>query len=240
MFTLDHGLSGILLAPAAEKILMRRRRGEAPPLPARWIWWLCFLAPMWPDADFLWTKIDRRLYDGEMGFLLSHRGITHSLLGCALFALLVARFVRARFPDPAAAGRAIFAIVLAGGFLHCLEDLPTPSSPWRGLAILWPLPWRAGDWNLIGWFDFAGNALLLAGCAATILARRYRPAAALPVSLAALAFFVRHVAVSRYHGWDVWLAAQKASLPGPLYAVYEAIFFKLSWTLFVWFPSLFR
>lgn len=239
VFTLDHGLTGVLLAPAAERVLARTTQGGRPPLPARWIWGLAFVSTMAPDIDFFWTKIDRRLYDGEMGFLLSHRGITHSLLGCILLAELAVWMFRRRFPDRAAR-LAIFGIVLCGGLLHSLGDMPTPSSPWHGLAILWPLPWRIGDWNLIGWFDFVGNAILVVGCTATILARRFRPQAAIAVSLASMIVFVHHVATSQYLGWDVWLASQKGALPAPVYAVYEALFMKLGWVLFVWFPGLFQ
>ena len=239
VFTLDHGLSGALLAPAAERILARVGPDDRPPLPARWIWILAFLSPMAPDLDFLWTKFDRRFYDGEMGFVLSHRGITHSALGCVLLAGLVSWLFRRRFPE-ANARRAIFGIVLCGGLLHCIEDLPTPSSPWHGLVLLWPLPWRVGDWDLVGWFDFVGNAILVVGCAATLLTRRLRPRAALAVSLASLVVFVHHVATSRYLGWDVWLASQKGALPAPVYAVYETLFLKLGWVLFVWFPGLFH
>lgn len=238
MFTLDHGLSGLLFAPAAEKVLARKGMAPSP----RWIYAILFLAPMWPDCDF-WTRFDKRFYDGQMGFVLSHRGITHCLLGAFFFAWLVARLVRRWLPE-ASARRGVFWLVFFGGALHILEDLPTPVSPWGGLAVFWPIPVRIGDWDKIGWVDFIGNLILVAGVSATLAARKFRTRLALPVSLCFVAAVVIHIARSDYPGqlppWDAqdaWIQGQAAVLPKPIMDVYLFLFTRLGWFFFTAFPA---
>jgi inner membrane protein len=88
------------------------------------------LCAMLPDIDHPQSAIRRKT--GALGtaaaFWMNHRGITHTLLAAAVFALVCALIAR---PEVAAA--------MAGGYLsHLLLDACTPS----GVPFLGPLSWR--------------------------------------------------------------------------------------------------
>jgi inner membrane protein len=88
------------------------------------------LCAMVPDIDHPQSAIRRKT--GALGtaaaFWMNHRGITHTLLAAAVFALVCALIAR---PEVAAA--------MAGGYLsHLILDACTPS----GVPFLGPLSWR--------------------------------------------------------------------------------------------------
>lgn len=98
-----------------------------------------------PDLDHRWALASRPLRAvGLSGVLQRHIGhrsvLTHSLAACAGWAawwLLLAWAVGAPWPWPLVAG----AVVLAGGWLHVLQDwLPWGSR--SGVPLLWPLSRR--------------------------------------------------------------------------------------------------
>lgn len=98
------------------------------------------LASVVPDLDVL----GMHLFGLPYGHALGHRGASHSLLACALWAALAAwcwRGLRSR----SAAG--VFAFVFASMLSHPLLDMLTSAG--LGVALWWPLsderlfaPWR--------------------------------------------------------------------------------------------------
>jgi membrane-bound metal-dependent hydrolase YbcI (DUF457 family) len=222
MMTLNHGLSGYVCAQAAMPALQRRA-----PLGQRALSAAFVLGAMAPDLDIL-----TRLLAGRgayfSGAWYGHRGLTHSLLGTLLLALLAAALLwrpagaRAA-PRPWVAGAWLAGCAWAGGLLHLLGDVFTPGWP---LPLFWPWPERFGALRHIGWISpyllwlflsaIALGTLAARGGARVEALRRWAPALAWAVyALAAyrwLSFMVR----SRYTSWDEWMAYQQAMLPDAL------------------------
>jgi len=138
-----HALAGLLLAQGV--IVWRERRGQ--PLASEQrgaLRWLSALANNLPDGDGLYA---RRL-GGKLGYLLHHRGHSHTvlvaaLLGVGLFgAWLLWRRFRGRAPEPALRWMAL-GLCLVGPFVHVALD----SLNNYGTHVWWPFHarWYYGD-----------------------------------------------------------------------------------------------
>ncbi|PTL82017.1 metal-dependent hydrolase [Vitiosangium sp. GDMCC 1.1324] len=143
MDNVSHTVAGVV---AAEVLLaLRARKGGAlsPELP-RVAWVSSAVANNLPDLDFLYTFA----LGGKLGYLLHHRGHTHTLVAAVPFALLMLltlrmlpgwrRWALSR-PDVWTLG----ALVVAGPFLHLALDWTNN----YGIHPFWPFDnaWYYGD-----------------------------------------------------------------------------------------------
>jgi membrane-bound metal-dependent hydrolase YbcI (DUF457 family) len=205
--------------------------------------WAFFLGAMMPDGDVV-TRIfaGRGDYFGRAWF--SHRQVSHSLLGTLILALVVAAVLfgpvvwRAGLLAPTASIRRssrrrayawAVGCLWAGGMLHLLGDMVTPSRP---LPVLWPLEQSYGGWAHIGWFSPYLLALFLSVLAIDLLLRtvaRLPGIQATPwqARIGALVWVVYTTAayrwfhymwVSRWESSSQWAAYQRSLLPDPLVA----------------------
>jgi len=116
-----HGLAGGLVARAG---LVRRTVGEELERRGVALVAACALAP---DLDAV-----VELSSDPLAFLRHHRGFTHSVLGGALLAMLLAVAFRRFFPG--VPRRRVLALTAAGVYLHVLMDLLTS----YGTVLLFP------------------------------------------------------------------------------------------------------
>ncbi len=132
MDNVTHALVGVLLARAATPAV-----GSA-----RGALWAAVLASNIPDADLLFNPF---YADARLGYLVHHRGHTHTLLGMVPLALGVAAF--ARWRDPAARPGPLVALSLVAGALHIGADA------WNSYGVhpFWPAwsGWLYGDFIFI-------------------------------------------------------------------------------------------
>lgn len=143
MDNLTHTLAGLVTAEIA--IDVRRRGGET--IDARWAraaWLVSAAAHNAPDVDFVYAWIT----EGKLGYLLHHRGHTHTLALAPLMALLplalALAWARRRGVAWSRAERAWLALLAGLGPIgHLLLDLSNN----YGIHPLWPLSdrWIAGD-----------------------------------------------------------------------------------------------
>ncbi len=174
MDNVTHALAGLLIAEAVVLALPER------PAPAvcRYLWFASALSNNVPDFDFLY----RRITPGKVGYLLHHRGHTHTLLvglvlGVLTFALVLG-FARARKTPLSRRERtALLALSLVGPLVHIAMD----ASNNYGVHPFWPLydGWLYGDVVFIvePWFwvlavpplAFAATSLVARGLFAAIL-----------------------------------------------------------------------
>ncbi len=142
MDNVTHTLAGLVVAELA--VAAVTRRAGAPPRPELRdaLWLTSAIANNLPDADFAITE----LTGGKLGYLLHHRGHTHTLglaplMAGAALGLALARHRKARF------GRAelalLGAIALVGTALHVSMDALND----YGVHPLWPFSsaWLHGD-----------------------------------------------------------------------------------------------
>lgn len=167
--TLTHALSGALLARATAR--------PAAPLARRVA--AGFLACAAPDLDFVIG------YVGPVEYLLTHRGVTHSLILLPAWALLYSWILAKVLREPGG-WRALYGVVALALLAHIVGDLITSF----GTIILAPLSdWRAaiGTTFIIDlWF----SGIILAGLIGSAVFRRTRiPAVAASVVLAGYVAF---------------------------------------------------
>jgi inner membrane protein len=173
-----------------------------------------------PDLDFLYRSIT----PGRLGYLLHHRGHTHTLLAIlplGLFCLaLVAALLRLRGQRLARSEWGfLLAVALIGGALHVTMDFGNN----YGVHPFWPLDdrWYYGDaifivepWLLIalGGIVFGASrsrtaraliGLILVGLCSVAWWQALGPSPLLPVALAALLTF----ASAAWLGWMGWSKA---------------------------------
>lgn len=132
MDNVTHSLVGVLLARAALP-WVGSLRGAV---------WAAVLASNAPDLDLVLTPF---FEDRTLGYLVHHRGHTHTLVGALLLALGVAAF--ARWMDPKARRGPIVALSIVGAFLHMGADW------WNNYGVhpFWPFDdrWYYGDFVFI-------------------------------------------------------------------------------------------
>ncbi len=137
MDNVTHTLFGLLVA----ELVVTRGRSEPALGFVRSAYFVSAAANNLPDLDFLYARIT----PGKLGYLLHHRGHTHTLLvglllGGALYALV-------RFRSRAARSRSdwnvLFGLALAGPMLHIAMDYGNS----YGVHPFWPLydGWIYGD-----------------------------------------------------------------------------------------------
>ena len=59
----------------------------------------------------------------------------------------------ARKPPPFLSWPGTTLLLFLGTILHLLADMPTPAGSWKGLPVLFPLPYRFGGWGWIWWHN---------------------------------------------------------------------------------------
>lgn len=136
MDNVTHSLVGIL---AAEAVAQGRRKPRLP------LWIVSAVANNLPDLDVLLTTF---VFPGKLGYLLHHRGHTHTLLLAPLLSLsllLAAWWAWRKRTDLPWKEMAFLAIL--GGFLHIFADF------WNSYGVhpFWPFDnrWRYGDFVFI-------------------------------------------------------------------------------------------
>ncbi len=162
MDNLTHSLAGLIIGDAA--VALRARFGS--PASTRYraaALTVAVLANNAPDLDFVYVGVTA----GRLGYLLHHRGHTHTLvavLPLALLCLALGTLFRRRSKEPLVASdyRHLAAIAVAGGVLHVLMDFGNN----YGVHPFWPAydGWFYGDaifiiepWLLIIAIGMAAN-----------------------------------------------------------------------------------
>jgi len=144
MENIAHAFAGLLVARAA--VVWRKRRDDAPPGErfARQAAWVSALANNVPDGDLVLTP----LTGGKLGYLVHHRGHTHTLVIGVVLGLLVAAaaiaIARLRgAPLPRADARWLLGLGVLGPMIHIGMD------GWNvyGVHPFWPFDkrWFYGD-----------------------------------------------------------------------------------------------
>jgi len=140
-----HCLAAVLVAEAVSEV-----RGDRPDA-ARFrtsALWVSLLANNLPDLDFLC----RKLTPGKLGYLLHHRGYSHTIvvaiaLGLVAFALVVGPERPSRVRFEARARRMRLGLALFGSLLHIAMDFQNN----YGVHPFWPFDdrWYYGDFLYI-------------------------------------------------------------------------------------------
>jgi inner membrane protein len=143
MDNLTHALAGMLLAEAVVQLFTPETQRPKPGF-RRAAWLASGVANNFPDLDFVYGG----LTPGKLGYLLHHRGHTHTLLVATLLGVLTFFGVRwlARRLGASLDRReehAILGLSLAGGWVHIGMDLSNN----YGVHPFWPLndAWFYGD-----------------------------------------------------------------------------------------------
>src|SRR5689334_17157741 len=133
MDNVTHSLAGVLVA---ELVCLRREQGPDAATFRTAALWTSVLANNLPDMDFVY----RRITPGKLGYLLHHRGHTHTVVGAVALAALtlglvaaVARVRGVRF-DPRSF-RWLTALAMAGTLLHVVMDYQNN----YGVHPFWPV-----------------------------------------------------------------------------------------------------
>ena len=214
MDNVTHALAGCLLA-AATVTLVERRPTAKPPRLRGAATLTGIIAAELPDADLLYAG--PMLGMGKLGYLLHHRGHTHTVLFAIAAALLVwgiVLAVRRDLREPRAS-RAMLGLALAGTLSHIVLDFTNS----YGVHPFWPVVnrWFYGDAVFIvePWFWIVALPPLLLFTRST--AARVVQGVML-VGILAAAWLVSMV------GWDValaltlaaalWFAVLRAAAPG--------------------------
>ena len=216
--TLTHALSGALLARATAP------KDSPRSLPRRIA--AGFFACAAPDLDFVVGFV------GPVEYLLSHRGVTHSLLLLPAWALLyswiLAKVLREPDREGKAGWRALYGVTALALGAHIVGDLITSF----GTMILAPLSdWRAGigtTFIIDLWF----SGIILAGLVLSIVFRSTRiPAVAAGVVLCGYVAF-QYVQKQRALEFGVEYAKSQA-LRDAKVSVHPRPVSPFNWTVFV-------
>jgi inner membrane protein len=137
-----HALAGALMGAAAVLVIERRTGGVSPPL-RRAAVLLGVVAAELPDIDLVYAG--QRLGMGSLGYLLHHRGHTHTVVFAVAAALLSWGVALAWRPElrPRAVSRPLGVLALVGTLSH----LPLDYSNSYGVHPWWPFDnrWFYGD-----------------------------------------------------------------------------------------------
>jgi inner membrane protein len=136
----SHALAGMLVADAVVEALTPR--GQRPdPVFRRRARWASAVANNLPDLDFIYTRIT----PGRIGYLLHHRGHTHTLGVALLLGLVSFLVLRALFRTPTSGveRRTLLGLSLVGPWLHVAMDFSNN----YGVHPFWPFysGWFYGD-----------------------------------------------------------------------------------------------
>jgi inner membrane protein len=211
--TLTHALSGALLARATAP-------KDAPPrsIPRRVA--AGFFACAAPDLDFVIGFV------GPVEYLLSHRGVTHSLILLPLWALLFSWILAKLLREPGG-WRALYAVTALSLFVHIVGDLVTSF----GTMIFAPLSdWRAaiGTTFIIDlWFS---GIIVLGLLGSAVFYRTRIPAVVASVVLAGYVGF-QHVQKQRATEFGLEFA-RSIGLEGRV-TVHPRPVSPFNWTVFV-------
>jgi inner membrane protein len=146
MDNVTHSIAGLLLAESAARL--RARAGGSPPTtgfaPIAAV--SSMIAANLPDADLFYSGLGG---GDRLGYMLHHRGYTHTVVVAILGAILLWALVtllwrwRARAWPPRADARWLVALLLAGTLSHLALDWTNS----YGVHPFWPLDdrWRYGD-----------------------------------------------------------------------------------------------
>lgn len=140
---MTHGLAGLLMADLTLRAYEARAGMPAPTGLRRTAVALGIIAAEFPDADLLYSG--GVLGMGKLGYLLHHRGHTHTVVFAIIIALALWAFVlliRRDARKPAERGL-LLALALAGTLSHILLDFTNS----YGVHPFWPLNnrWFYGD-----------------------------------------------------------------------------------------------
>jgi inner membrane protein len=133
-----HSLAGLLLAESVVQIQVVRGRPPSDRERSA-IYFTSILANNLPDFDFLYARITH----GQLGYLLHHRGMTHTLVAAVPLALLALVPILAWPRWRRQLSWSIAAVALLGPLLHVLMDYGNN----YGVHPLWPFDnrWVYGD-----------------------------------------------------------------------------------------------
>lgn len=144
MDNLTHSLAAMTVAEVAVGMAPKARRSTLRPV----LWLTSVVANNLPDLDFLYAGIT----EGKVGYLLHHRGHTHTLVAAVPAVLLstVLGLVFARVTKRRLLPREVFslaALALVGHLLHIAMDGMNS----YGIHPFWPwrLTWMYGDFLFI-------------------------------------------------------------------------------------------
>jgi inner membrane protein len=150
---ITHTLAGIAVAEVALELRRRRTGRDAGAAITRAAWLASAGGNNVPDLDFVYTGVIER----PLGYLLHHRGHTHTLALAPLVALLpfaaslaLERWSRRRTPEPAPSegeARSTRALLFALSLLGCVTHIAMDGANNYGVHPFWPLDarWVFGD-----------------------------------------------------------------------------------------------
>ncbi|HEY0928567.1 MAG TPA: metal-dependent hydrolase [Gemmatimonas sp.] len=151
MDNVTHALAGMLLADATISLVTKRTRTTVPDRFRRAAVVLGITAAELPDIDVLYAGSPLRM--GPLGYLLHHRGHTHTILWALIGAVLIwmaARWWYRRSPDPGEqqwfathGATPLLVLAMVGTLSHILLDFTNS----YGVHPFWPLDdhWYYGD-----------------------------------------------------------------------------------------------
>lgn len=146
MDNITHGLAGMLMADVAVQSVARRSARAVSPRFRRAAVLLGIVAAEFPDSDLVYSGPLVNM--GPLGYLLHHRGHTHTLLWASVSAIVLwfgARWWvrRGDGVDRATSGGVLLALAFAGTWSHLLLDWTNS----YGVHPFWPFDnrWYYGD-----------------------------------------------------------------------------------------------
>lgn len=146
MDNITHGLAGLLMADVTLQSMSPRHSRTLSPRVRRATVLLGIAAAEFPDTDLVYSGPLVGL--GQLGYLLHHRGHTHTLVWATISAIglwLLARWWvrRGDAVDRASSGRPLFWLALAGTWSHLVLDWTNS----YGVHPFWPVDnrWYYGD-----------------------------------------------------------------------------------------------
>ena len=144
MDNVTHTLAGALLAQAVAHAWPAPGTGMDPERRRRALGWILVFGSNLPDLDFIYTGVTGK----KLGYLLHHRGHTHTVVGALIAAALLAIGTeiwlrRGRTGAAASDRRLLFAMCIVGPLLHIAMDFTNN----YGVHPFWPIhnEWFYGD-----------------------------------------------------------------------------------------------
>lgn len=121
MDNLTHTLIGALVAKTAVPVILRLQKREHDPAFARAALWTAIVASNLPDADVVLSSLaGEGLGDGKAGYLLMHRGHTHTLIIAGLMGAAIGLICKRLFKTHHTAW--LIGLGILSAFLHIAAD----------------------------------------------------------------------------------------------------------------------